>query len=363
MSKQAKRYITGIAIGAAYGLLVRALILLRDDSQRVLSLLGVMSIAFVIVLPLSMGYLSVAIRVREGSVSYGVRIFLPWAAVLMALLGCELVGWEGSICIIMITPIALLFGSMGGLLAGAVVRPSQSQIATASMVIIAILPFLVGSAEHRLVATHDIRSVESDVEIHASPELIWTNIESVPRIEASELPRAWNRSIGFPRPIEATLSREGIGGVRHATFAGNVLFIETIDEWEPQRRLGFSIRADAKSIPSTTLDEHVTVGGPYFDVLHGEYILEPENAGVVRLRLISRHRVSTDFNWYARLWTDAVMRDVQRSILYVIKNRCENEPSETAPESSLISLPPALEVRGLRPPLSLQRHPAPQSLG
>ena len=330
MSRQARLYITGIVTGAAYGLLVRALILLKDDSHRVLSLLGVMSIAFVIVLPFSMGYLTVAIRAREGPVSYRVRIFLPWAAVLMALLGCELVGWEGSICIIMIAPIALLFGSMGGLLAATVVRPSQSQISTASMAMIAILPFLVGSAEHRLAPSHDIRSVESDVEIQASPQLIWTNIERVPRIEAGELPRAWNRSIGFPRPIEATLSREGIGGVRHATFAGNVLFLETIDEWEPQRRLGFSIHADTKSIPPATLDEHVTVGGAYFDVLHGEYILQPENTGVVRLRLISRHRVSTDFNWYARLWTDAVMRDVQRSILYVIKNRCENQPGQTA---------------------------------
>lgn len=330
MSKQAKLYITGIALGAVYGLAVRGLIQFKPGFQWSLSLLWVMSIAFIIVLPFSMGYLTVAIRAREGAPSYGVRIFLPWAAVLMALLGCELVGWEGSICIIMIAPIALLFGSIGGLLAGAMVRPLQPRIATASMVIVAILPFLVGSAEHRLAPTHDIRSVESDVDIHASPEIVWTNIERVRRIDASELPRAWNRSVGFPRPIEATLSHEGVGGVRHATFAGNVLFIETIDEWQPQQRLGFSIRADTNSIPPTTLDEHVTVGGPYFDVLHGEYILEPENTGLVRLRLISRHQVSTDFNWYARLWTDAVMRDVQRSILYVIKNRCESEPSQIA---------------------------------
>jgi hypothetical protein len=34
---------------------------------------------------------------------------------------------------------------------------------------------------------------------------------------------------------------------------------------------------------------------------------------------------STDFNWHARLWSDAIMRDTQESILAVIKNRCEAE--------------------------------------
>src|SRR5204862_6156859 len=125
--------------------------------------------------------------------------------------------------------------------------------------------------EHRLQASTDIRSVEASVDIHAPAETLWRNIERVRSIDRAELPRSWNRSIGFPRPMEATLSHEGVGGVRRATFAGNILFVETIDVWDPERRLGFSIRANSSSIPPTTLDEHVTVGGAYFDVLHGEY--------------------------------------------------------------------------------------------
>ena len=42
---------------------------------------------------------------------------------------------------------------------------------------------------------------------------------------------------------------------------------------------------------------------------------------------MSKHRVSTDFNWYAHLWTDAVMSNIQREILRVIKNRCEHSGS------------------------------------
>jgi hypothetical protein len=241
---------------------------------------------------------------------------------LLALMGCAVVAWEGTICIIMMAPIALVLGSLGGLAAAVVVNPDRPKFSMTSMLVVALLPFVVGWTEPR-VPPREIRSVKSDVVIHASPHTIWHNIERVRPIADNELPHSWNRSIGFPRPIEATLNSEGIGGVRHATFAGNVLFIETIDVWEPKRQLGFSIRADTSSIPPTTLDEHVTVGGPYFDVFYGEYILEPLDGGNTRLCLISRHRVSTDFNWYARLWTDGVMRDVQQSILYVIKNRSE----------------------------------------
>ena len=150
----------------------------------------------------------------------------------------------------------------------------------------------------------------------------------MPRIAPEELPFSWSHRIGFPSPLEATLSFEGVGGVRHATFEGGVLFIENVDTWEPERRIAFSIHAQTDLIPPTTLDEHVRVGGPFFDVLRGEYTIEPLTNGATRLHLASRHRISTDFNWYARFWTDAVRGDLQDTILSVIQKRCETEVHE-----------------------------------
>ena len=45
--------------------------------------------------------------------------------------------------------------------------------------------------------------------------------------------------------------------------------------------------------------------------------------GGVLLRLVSHERLSTHFNPYAGLWTDAVMRSIQSEILEVILKRCE----------------------------------------
>jgi hypothetical protein len=185
-----------------------------------------------------------------------------------------------------------------------------------------LLPLAICYAEHSLTHPRQIRHVENTIMIAAPAARVWQNIVRVPMISRDEYHASWVNRIGFPRPLEATLSHEGIGGVRHASFARGVVFVETVDVWEPQRHLGFSIKAD--NIPASTLDEHATIGGEYFDVLHGSYTIEPVDVGHVRLRLASDQRLSTDFNWYAHLWSDAVMSDIQRNILAVIKRRAES---------------------------------------
>lgn len=125
--------------------------------------------------------------------------------------------------------------------------------------------------------------------------MVWDNIKSVRAIQPTELPGSWVGRIGFPRPVAATLSQESIGGVRQASFTGGLVFTETVNLWQPQKDLRFSIHANTDSIPPTTLDEHVTIGGAYFDVLDGEFRLEQRHDGVL-LHLSSHERLSTHLN-------------------------------------------------------------------
>src|SRR5258708_7389603 len=179
------------------------------------------------------------------------------------------------------------------------------------VVFFALAPLISSAIETRLPLRQAMRTVETQITINAQPHAIWQNIERVREIKPEEQRTGFFHRLGFPRPVEATLSQEGIGGVRHATFERGVLFVETINKWEMDKELAFSIKADTKSIPPTTLDEHVTIGGPYFDVLNGEYRIEPTADGKVILHLSSQHRLSTRFNIYAGLWTDYIMRDIQ----------------------------------------------------
>jgi hypothetical protein len=311
-----------IALGGAVGFVYGALLRFGFGWEN--SVFRTVTLGFVLLTPFAMGFITVFVIERRKAQPLWTWFLYPWIPVLAGEAAAAIFLWEGLICIAMFTPIALVAATTGGVTAGAIARSVRSRATrNSSLVCVLCLPLLLTPFERQFFSQRDLRSVESVIDIRASPGTIWSNIERVPAIRASELQPSWSHAIGFPNPVEATLSKEGIGGVRNATFEKGVLFIETIDVWEPQNHLGFSIRAQTDRIPKTTLDEHVTIGGEYFDVLHGDYELEPLPGGITRLHLRSLHRVSTDLNWYAHVWTDAIMSDLQVRILQVVRDRSE----------------------------------------
>jgi hypothetical protein len=311
---------TGIGTAVVYGLAFRLLFTRSAWND----LFGVMTLAFLFVVPFVIGFLTVHVGDRDGRWSWPRRLFLPWAPATISLAVALLLAWEGLICIVIWLPLFLVLSLLGGLVAALVGRAIRNRRASALVAsCIALLPAVLSPLERRFAAGDELRGVGTEIEIAAAPEIVWREISRVRKFEPAEHRFAWTHAIGFPRPVEATLSREGIGGVRLASFEGGVVFVETITVWEPERRLAFQIAADPDAIPARALDEHVTVGGPFFDVLEGEYRIEPLDGGRVRLHLASRHRLTTHFNAYAALWTDFILEDTQRYILEALKRRCE----------------------------------------
>jgi hypothetical protein len=309
-----------ILAGIVHGLIARAAFG-HHDAQK---FLGVMTASFILLVPLSIGMLVVVLGERRGRMSLFERVSTAVVAALLALAACLALAWEGVICIFLWVPLYAGLATLGALIGGAAADwHNRTDRDSRVLSLVVLLPYLVAPIERRFETHDELRTVENVIRIEASPEAIWSQIERVPRFREEEHHFALSHLIGFPRPVEATLSHEGVGGVRHATFEGNVLFIETITHWDKPHKLTFGIHADADTIPPHTLDEHVTIGGPYFDVLEGEYELEPLADGAVLLHLRSRHRVSTHFNFYATLWTDFIMSDVQSYILEIVKQRSE----------------------------------------
>lgn len=287
-------------------------------------LFGLMTVAYLFLVPLVLGCMTVFFGEWRARRSWWFRIFMPWAPVgLLALLSLVF-AWEGAICVLMVLPSFLIMASLGGVLYGLTRDLRGTRLNAVLVGSVLVLPFLGAPLEHRLDTPSDYREVATSIEIVAAADEVWPEIVEVRSFRPEEHRFAWVHAIGFPRPVAATLSRPGVGGVRRATFEGGVTFFETVDRWEPGRALAFSIASDPDSIPQTTLDEHVTVGGPFFDVLRGSYEIEPLAPGRVRLRLVSRYRLTTPFNFYSSVWTDFVMRDVQNYILAIIRLRAES---------------------------------------
>ena len=299
----------GVLIGAGYGIFAR----LIEFSLVVKGLFGAMTLCFLFIVPLVMGYLTVYPVSRP---TWTFRLVAPWVPIFISVLVAGLVGWEGSICIVMGLPLLMILGSIGGAIGARAGSRTGAMIA-------ALLPFALSPVERLLPLPTSIRTVETEIAISATPAAVWSQIIEVPAIKPAEQRPALFTRIGFPRPISATLSHHGVGGIRQARFEGGVLFLETITDWDNERLLRFTIRPETDSIPVTTLDQHVVVGGPYFDVLTGTYRIEPVDSTGVILHLTSELRVSTPFNFYSGPWADAIMRSIQRNILAVVRHRAE----------------------------------------
>lgn len=304
-------------VGIFYGLLVR----LAFGLELAGDWLAVVSVGFIFGVPLALGFVVVALAERRFALPWGAWIVLPWPAAMLSLLAALLLAWEGIICIALWLPLFVMLSALGGVLAGVWRRWQRRRVGAAGIAGVMLVPFLIAPVERVVPATDRVRTVETTIEVAAPADVVWREIVEVRAIREEEHGASWVHAIGFPRPVAARSLGEGVGSVRHATFERGVLFVETVTAWEPRRVLEFAI--DAEAVPNAALDPHVTVGGPYFDVLHGSYRIEPLGEGRVRLHLASRHRLSTRFNAYSGAWTDAIMAETQRYILAIVARRAE----------------------------------------
>ncbi|NVO85758.1 SRPBCC family protein [Hymenobacter terrestris] len=290
---------------------------------------GLLMLCFLLLVPMALGAVTAHFTPRTASLWWHL-VWGPSLTVLVFLTSALLFHLEGMICVLIISPLFTITAALGALIYHFLTRNEGNQSKTYVVAAFALLPFVLAPLENLLTAPNEYRRVENTIVIAASADVVWQHIVRVPPITAQDLGPSLVDRLGFPRPVEATLSHEGVGGVRRATFERGVEFLETIDVWEPQRRISFSIVPNTATIPPTTFDEHVTVGGRFFDVLRGTYELEPAGPGCTRLVLYSQQRLSTRINPYAGLWTGYIMSEIQRRILEVIRRRCETESAGVA---------------------------------
>lgn len=321
IARQRYPFLLAVGLGLAYALVTR--LLFTPDGFFQIFDSSLLSLAFLVVMPLGLGAITAHFTPRTASAWWRLA-GAPFLAVLCFLIAALLFQLEGLVCVLIISPLFLFEAWLGAFIYARIADPLPQQRNKVLVVAaFALLPFVAGPLENYLNSPDSFRRVENVVEINAPAAVVWQHIIRVAPIRAADLGPSLIDDIGFPRPVEATLSHEGVGGVRHATFERGVEFIETVDDWQPLRRLSFSIVPNTATIPPTTFDEHVIVGGRFFDVLRGTYELPPAGPGRTRLVLHSRQRLSTHLNWYAGLWTGLVMSEIQQRILAVLKRRCE----------------------------------------
>ncbi|NRF71455.1 SRPBCC family protein [Aquincola sp. S2] len=276
--------------------------------------------SFIYLVPMLVGAVTVYAAERLGRRSFGYYLWAPFVANVFFVFGTLLILIEGLICAIVIVPLFALLGSIGGLAMGVVCRitnwPKQTLYGLWA------LPLLLGAVESQLPLPTRERAVEASRLIQASPETVWRHIHDARAIQPHEVDAAFFFRIGVPLPEAGISKLTPEGRVREIRMGKAVHFEQVVTEWEEQRHVRWVHRYTADSFPRHALDDHVVLGGHYFDIHTIAYRLVPRGPAT-ELQLRMEYRVSTPFNWYADPLARWMLENFEDVLLRFYQRRSE----------------------------------------
>lgn len=286
---------------------------------------GVMTTAFLVGVPFSTCalisyYLSLK---RQASLKKVALTCL--GSLFLAIFLCFAIFREGGICILLFLGIAVLPGVLGVVLGTAMATVWRNAHRTL-MSVVAILPLAFGGVEQQVPPQDVFHETDRSVFIKAPPEVVWRNILHPTNIRPGELAEGYAYKIGVPYPVEATVVEPKVGGIRKSTWQRGVHFDEEITALKKDRYIEWIYHFTDASFPPGSLDDHVKVGGTYFDLTDTSYTLRPADGGTY-LDLSVRYRVTTTFNWYAVPVARFFIGDTASTLLHFYKERSERRTS------------------------------------
>jgi len=283
-----------------------------------------MAMSFIYLSPIVVGAVTVYVAERNKRRSWKYYVGAPFVAANLYVVGTLLVMIEGLICAALIAPLFALLGIVGGLLMGLVCRLTNWPKHT--LMGLGILPFLLAPLEHGAPLPVHTRAVERTISVSAPPEHIWRQIMHAESINADEIEHAWIFRIGVPLPLAGTTQ----GSTRRVTMGKRVYFDEVITDSVENRYVRWTYRFYQDSFPPRALDDHVVIGGRYFDVVDTAYTLIP-SGDQTKVTVRVQYRVSTQFNWYAEPVADFLLGNMAEVNLDFYRRRSESATSARAP--------------------------------
>ena len=276
--------------------------------------------AFIYLSPLVVGALTVYVAETRERRTWGYYLWAPFASNCLYVLGTLLIMVEGLICAIVIIPMFAFLGALGGLLMGVVCRmtnwPRQTFYG------LALMPLVFGALGDYLPDPTVLSDVQRSTMVHAAPEQVWAHLNHTTNIKPEEFGATWAARIGVPMPLSGITQSTPNGRVRVTHWDKAVQFDEPITDWQPGRYVRWTYRFTPASFPPHALDDHVLIGGHYFDLHDTSFTLTPVAQGT-RLDVAVHYRVTTQFNFYADRVAQLLIGDMLDADLQFYKNRSE----------------------------------------
>ncbi len=312
-------------------MLKNALIVFAPAVALVCGMLGVYLLAlffetetvgfvFLLGFPFVAGIVIMHFRPKGSFRTFGRAIAWLVGIIFLSLLGSMVTGMEGLLCVAMaIAPIltASLLGGVIYLLAMRMEKPKSTIVKVATLPILAF--FVAGS-----FPTHPkIYEITNTIVIDAPPHVVFEMLKSIPDISPTEIPTRASHLLGVPKPTSAVWTDSPSGAVRVSHWGEDVHFIERITEFEKDRKIAWNFEFPEGWVADGIEDPHIEVGGRYFDVLSGGYLLK-DVGGKTHLSLTTRTYDNSGLGAYARFWHEFFFEDFHEVILILVQTRAED---------------------------------------
>lgn len=289
---------------------------------------GFVGVVFLLVLPAALSAFVARVVDPAGLRTLGFYMRVP-VYLLAGVVAVSVVALrEGTVCILMLSPIWLLSGCGGSALAYRYRPRDEANIEGLAETFrgssaLLLLPLLLVQLESAIPKPAATATVVREVTIDAPPSRVWPLLRGIPDVRPDE--GRWTVSqdlIGIARPIGATLVGEGVGAVRRVRWQDAIDFEERVTGWRRGRLIHWTFAFDRASLDRFG-DRHLLPDSAYMKIIDGGYTLDPLPGGRSRVRLDTRYWMRTPVNSYAALWGELFLGDLETNILGIIKDRAE----------------------------------------
>ncbi|CAN5634408.1 hypothetical protein BH09VER1_BH09VER1_15290 [soil metagenome] len=277
--------------------------------------------AVFMVLPLVVSALSAFFARRFLTKSYAACYGLSVLSILVLAGFILALAIDGTVCLVMASPLALLIAVPGSMIGRALGGLSDRSRRVAPWLLLLIFPAFQGF-EYAHPVESTIRQVTSRVTIDAPIEMIWEQVIAFDRI--TKPPEGIFRT-GIAYPIQARIFGRGVGAIRYCIFSTGP-FIEPITTWKPPNLLEFDVTENPP--PMTELSPYKHLDAPHlhgtFVSKHGRFRLWEENGKVVLEGTTWYYqRILPD--WYWHVISDAIIHKIHLRVLEQIQHQSEVE--------------------------------------
>jgi len=215
---------------------------------------------------------------------------------------------EGAICLIIVSPLLIVFIFLG-MLGGRTMFHRDDDTLNISVVGLLMLIFIVDS-----VSKHNYTNMVADkIVIKAPVSEVWKHVVAYKRIEAPD--KYWLFQIGMPSPVESTAEGYYLGAKRKCIFSNGYVFDEKIVTYDENKNLTFDI---------TNQPRDPEIMG-HIDILRGQFLLHDNGDNTTTLTGNSWYKLYVFPTWYYDIWAKSITRNVHLRVMEHIKQLSERE--------------------------------------